>query len=91
VQLTKEQTEKLIRKISSFAQISGCELCKSISWTVHDKLYELREFNAGTFTVGGPLIPLAVFQCTRCGNMHFLNALAMGLIDPKTGRLVDGQ
>ena len=58
-----------------------CPVCKENDWAVHDTLSELREFNQGTFVVGGPIIPLASITCNNCGYTMNFNAIKAGLIE----------
>ncbi len=39
---------------------------------------------------GKGVIPLVSIQCMTCGNTKLLNAIALGLVDQATGRLIDG-
>lgn len=57
-----------------------CPVCKENNWAIHDSLSELREFNKGALSIGGPIVPIASITCNNCGyTMHF-NAIKAGLI-----------
>src|ERR1700730_6211334 len=92
VQLSKSQQEKLltkVRSLSSWKEGRPCEVCSSTNWSVSDRLWELREYNEGNFVMGGPITPLVSLQCGTCGHVIFLNAITLGMVDYKTGKIVD--
>ena len=67
-----------------------CPVCSGATWTVSDVLYEAREFNRGSMVLGKgqSVLPMVATHCSNCGLTLFLNAIALGLIDGKTGEFV---
>jgi hypothetical protein len=91
VELTKKQQDKLAARLNEVLRLGKpCDLCGNTSWQLMDRVYELREYNQGNFVMGTPLVPLVIIGCSICGNTHFLNAITLGMVDPATGRIVDG-
>jgi predicted nucleic-acid-binding Zn-ribbon protein len=57
-----------------------CPVCRENNWAVHESLSGLREFDKGSLSIGGPIVPIASITCNNCGyTMHF-NAIKAGLI-----------
>lgn len=61
--------------------VNGCSICDSKThWNISPNVFELREFQGGSFVIGGntPIIPLVHVTCTNCGNTVLLNAKITG-------------
>lgn len=59
-----------------------CPMCQTGSWSVSDRVYELREFNNGHLIIGGgPVIPVISVVCDECGNTMFIDAYHTGMMD----------
>ena len=74
--------DKLIQTLSTKWNTKCCPMCGCNSWSVANKIFELREFNDGNFIIGGhtsihPVIPIV---CDNCGNTIFINPLVAGVI-----------
>lgn len=56
-------------------------MCQAGTWSVSEKVYELREFTGGGLVIGAsPIVPVIPIACTNCGNTIFVNALIVGAI-----------
>jgi hypothetical protein len=84
MKLNKEQQDKLITKLNQVWKNKICEVCNHSSWMVDDTLFELREFHGGRTVLGsGAIKPLITITCDSCGNTKIMNAIQLGLVDPK--------
>jgi hypothetical protein len=84
MKLNKEQQDKLIAKLNQVWKNKTCEVCGQQNWMIDDTLFELREFHGGRTVLGsGAIKPLITISCTSCGNTKMMNAIQMGLVDPK--------
>lgn len=80
---TRQQTE-LIQKIDSIWKNRNCEICKNNSWNINDTIFQLSEFQGTDIIIGGGSIaPLISLSCNQCGNTKLLNAIQLGIVDPK--------
>lgn len=95
MKLTKEQQQILIDKLNElWIDKKKCEICDNTDWMIDDKLFEFREFQGGKTVFGGGAIkPVITVTCTKCGNTKILNAIQLGVVDPKnpTGDKEGGQ
>ena len=84
--LTEEQGRKVIEKLneSMNGKLMECPLCHNNTWQVDNLVVEFREFNNGNLILGGnsAIIPAIPLTCRKCGSMHFINALKLGIIQP---------
>ena len=65
---------------------SACPLCKSGSWTVSDKVFELREYHDGNLVIGGsPIVPVVPVTCDNCGNTVLVNSIISGNTKQEAG------
>ena len=91
MKLTPRQRQIVTEKLDSFGvDTLSCPVCRSAQWGISEMLTELRGFYGGWVTIGGPVIPLVTLNCLTCGNTLFLNAIALGVIDSKSGEPVGG-
>lgn len=63
---------------------STCPMCGNTQFALADRVFEFREFNEGNLVIGGgdnSVIPMIVAVCDKCGDMRFLNALVLGVLD----------
>lgn len=60
----------------------SCNMCGQGNWNVSGKLFELREFQSGSLSVGGPVVPVVPIVCTNCGNTVLVNAIVSGVVPP---------
>lgn len=73
--MTKIDGQNMIAYLKDKWEGRRCPMCGKGNWSVQDTVYEIREFNEGSFVVGGPVIPVVPIVCTNCGNTVFLNAI----------------
>lgn len=84
MKLNKEQQDKLVTKLNQVWKNKVCEICNQTNWMIDDTLFELREFHGGRTVLGsGAIKPLITISCTSCGNTKMMNAIQLGLVDPK--------
>lgn len=84
MKLHKEQQNKLLSKLNQVWNNKVCEVCAQKNWMIHDTLFELREFHGGQTVLGsGAIQPFITISCTSCGNTKMMNAIQLGLVDPK--------
>ncbi len=92
MQLNEQQKQKLHEKLNEKWHFALCPVCQSAKdYQIHERIYELREYNRGSLVGGVPIIPLAVLSCPDCGNTLMMNAIALGVIDPTHGGWIDGE
>ena len=58
-----------------------CPVCRSNKWTISEKPAELREYERGSLTIGGPVYPLVLVTCRVCGHTLLFNAIIMGIVE----------
>lgn len=80
MKVDQEKLQQYLQKITP----PECPLCQQRRWSVNDTIFQLLEFQNGDLIIGGgqsifPVIPLT---CDNCGNVHFINAIKAGLIEP---------
>ncbi|PQB07265.1 hypothetical protein BST83_08930 [Polaribacter filamentus] len=93
MKLNKEQQEKLISKLNQVWKNKICDVCSTNNWMIDDTLFEIREFHGGKTVLGsGAIKPLITLTCAGCGNTKFMNAIQLGLVDPKNpdGEIKEG-
>jgi hypothetical protein len=91
MKLTIEQQRKLLDRVSELVADHPCDFCGNQAWSASRTIYELREYDRGSFdVVNSAVAPIIAVHCTKCANMRFFGAIALGLIDPKTGEWIDG-
>ena len=75
---------KLNNKIRGKAR--NCPLCRqSNTFSALPHLMELRDFREGGFVLGSDadVLPLVTLICENCGNVVFLSAIQLGLLEEK--------
>jgi hypothetical protein len=82
---------KLITKLERLWETARCEACGTETWEVLKNIYEMRAYAPEEAFSIGPVLPVIVAQCDHCGNTRIASAIKLGLIDPKTGALINGQ
>jgi hypothetical protein len=84
MKLNTEQQDKLVTKLNKVWNNKVCEICSEPNWIIDDTFFELREFHGGRTVLGsGAIKPLITISCTYCGNTKMINAIQLGLVDPK--------
>ena len=67
-----------------------CPLCNRNGPWLTECVFELREFHGGAFGVGGGVVmPVVSVTCKTCSGVQLFNAIALGVVDQKTGALLD--
>jgi hypothetical protein len=74
--LTPEQTQKALDHLGEIDAI--CPLCKKTKWTVTTRIFRMLSYHKGDASEF-PVLPIV---CDHCGDVIFLNAIAIGLIEP---------
>ena len=82
-------------KLDEFAlkeqiNLQQCPFCGKNSLVWSTVVFEMREYQGGNLVIGGnsKIFPLITATCSKCGNVVFFNAITLGLIDPKTGKVI---
>jgi hypothetical protein len=80
MKLSNSQQKQVLEKLHDFFE-EPCD-CKTKSWVLNDRIFELREFNGGNLVLGGDstLIPVITVSCRNCGHTFFFNAILLGII-----------
>lgn len=81
--MKKPDANEIIEFLNEKWKNQACPMCGGHEWTVGDRMFELREFNNGSITVGGPsssVAPVIPVVCSNCGNTILINTLATGLL-----------
>lgn len=80
----KFDTQNAIRHLQNKWGNKPCPMCAHNNWTVSDKLFELREFQAGNIVLGAvPIIPVFPVTCNNCGNTVLVNGIVSQVVEPK--------
>lgn len=93
MKLTEARKRTLLEKMGRlWGGAKTCPICRTEQWAVSGEVFELREFNKGGMVIGSnqAITPLIAAQCGTCGYTALFNAIALGLVDPKTGEIIDG-
>lgn len=68
------------QQISQKLKLPICQVCGSRQWVIHDALIELRPYEGGNFTIGGPVVPAVMAACTNCKQMLLFSAVELGVV-----------
>lgn len=81
MKITSMQKDKLQAFLDG-SKLGKCT-CGSDSFTLVDKIYELRELPDDdlAFSTDTSALPVIMFVCERCGEMKMLSAVILGIID----------
>ncbi|WP_115702568.1 hypothetical protein [Legionella sainthelensi] len=80
--LSKEEADKLVSYLKEKWNGKSCPMCLSGNWIVQDNCFQLTQYNAHSFVIGGPVIPIIPVICNNCSNTLLINALLAGIIPP---------
>ena len=58
-------------------------------WGISD-IVEVKQFNEGNSCPGAAIIPLVLITCNTCGYSIMFNGIALGVVDPITGKVKEG-
>jgi hypothetical protein len=85
MKLSEEQKRLLNEKLNNLAVPPLCSICSSNDWSATDTIFELREFQRGSLTIGGnqSIYPVIPITCNKCGNTLFINAIRIGILAPE--------
>jgi len=68
-----------------------CPICISSAVWCFGGIVEVRDFNEGNHCHGASITPLVELQCNTCGHTILFNAITLGVVDPRTGKVKDSQ
>ena len=79
--LSPEVKNEILAAISARAPMPGaCSICRTGQWTLSDGfVFFPTQDSAGSYVIGGPVLPNIALICSHCGNTVFLNLLVLGL------------
>lgn len=80
MRITEKQLQVVLKKLESWKGYQKCNMCGDDTWNVADTLFELREYSGGGLTSRSAVLPVVTVTCTTCGNIHFINAISLGLV-----------
>jgi hypothetical protein len=65
------------------AALPVCSMCKSpqMTWKLIGYVMTPVVFAKGTVNLGSTVVPVVPIMCSNCGNMHFVNAVVMGILN----------
>jgi hypothetical protein len=88
VTLTDSQRKFITNRISTvWNGKRECPICISrTTWGI-STLVEVRDYNEGNHCPGAAITPLIQVQCNNCGYTVLFNAIALGVVDPATGKV----
>ncbi len=86
--LTDSQRKIFIKKLHEvWKGDRPCPICITpTKWGIGN-LVEVREFNEGNHCPGAAITPLIQVKCNNCGYTVLFNAIALGVVDPDTGKV----
>jgi hypothetical protein len=88
--LRESDREKILAKLGELWKDKHCDICGAEEWGVSGKLFELTEHRVFIPNVEKAVYPLVCVVCSVCGNTRLFQAIALGILDSKTGALIDG-
>jgi predicted nucleic-acid-binding Zn-ribbon protein len=78
-----EKQAEILAKIDAMWTASrGCPVCGNTNWAVAPSMAQLVEFNPKRILLGGRVKPVVTVECSKCGYVVLMNAIALGLVDP---------
>lgn len=86
--LNDSQRKLIIERLTSvWKGKRDCPICTApVVWRIGN-LVEVREYNEGNHCPGAAITPLLQVQCDKCGHVVLFNAIALGVVDPDTGKV----
>lgn len=94
MRLNETQKAALLQVLRKFKHdTKTCQICQTSNWKITDAIFELREFTGGQINLetDSMIYPVIPISCTKCGATLFLNALALGVLDPASNLPKEGQ
>jgi len=79
MELTKEQIEAIVSHLGAKFPDSKCPVCDKNTWDLQRRVFQFTE--CASLIMGGAAIPAVVVVCKNCGNMLFLNAILLGIVE----------
>ena len=64
------------------ANRQACPICTATDWRI-TQVVELRQFQEGSFSFSGWVIPVIGVTCQTCGFVHWFNAMLTGVVAPE--------
>ncbi|AMV12876.1 hypothetical protein SDA97_05340 [Legionella pneumophila serogroup 1] len=80
--LSKDEGEKLVLYLKEKWKGKSCPMCQTGNWIVQGNCFQLTEYNANAFVIGGPVIPIIPVICNNCSNTLLINALLAHVVAP---------
>ena len=93
MKLTEGHKKTLIKAINNLPSKNGCLFCGHKQLNVGNVI-DTTEYNDGipaALIQGASHIPLIEVVCERCGFSHLFNAIKLGVIDRRTGKLKEDE
>lgn len=89
-----EQHRQLVwKKIKSKVYAKRCPACQehfSLSGvTLYDDIVQMEQYGNGLRMYGGRVLPVVVLGCNNCGYLMNFSANLLGIIDPRTNKLIE--
>src|SRR5689334_8294351 len=85
--MTKDELLARVReRFQERAPGARCPLCGSVHWTWNPELTAIAMSGTPNVYTAAPsqVMPVAALICDRCGNIHFVNLIPLGLLEEVT-------
>jgi hypothetical protein len=95
MKISEQAMARLLTRMDEKWTKGECECCGVEDWKVLDRVFQLGEYRSkpplsgGVIRAPGRPLPVIVTQCKNCGNIRTSSAIALGVVDQQTGRLID--
>ena len=90
---TKGHKMALIKTVNSLPAKMRCLFCDSQQLEI-GTVIDTTEYNDGISAAliqGASHIPFIQVMCSKCGYVHLFNAIALGVVDPETGKVKEAK
>lgn len=79
--LTEQKKQQTLEKLKDMWPPGKriCYVCGNNKFEVTDNIFQVSQYSRRVL-VGGPVIPLIVITCTKCGNTLLFNALTLKVL-----------
>lgn len=90
MELNEAQQARVLEKVRSLWTNLVCESCGQESWSIASDLMVMPLYRRRNAQVFVPAVPVVMAFCENCGQIRLYNAVHLGIVDAKTGAVLDG-